>query len=549
MFEQPLWPNPDLDKLRSTAKLIRDAVRAEDHDALAMVRQFHPHLADLTPADDRTATFRLSDAQLTLARIHGLRSWPELVRHVKLVRDIRRNPHRGDPDSDVDRLVRLACLNYGTDDPRRWREAQALLAAEPSLGEATWWSSATVGNVALLHQVLDEGWSPNETGGPFDWPPLLYATYARLPQADTLPAIEFLLEAGADPNAGFLWEGLVPPFTALTGVLGGGEGHQPPHPRWPEAARALLRAGADPNDAQAIYNRGPGDRPSDDTAFLALLIEYGFGRGDGGPWFHRLAPRHPTPQQLMSEALQHAAEQGLIERARLLLDQGADPNGHGQHPIFAGRTAYQGAVAAGHRHVEDLLAERGADTATVDAPQRLVGALLAGDITEVNRVRRSTPSLIADVVRGDPALIARAAKSGRADSISLLAGAGFRRQRRPNHRAARSRAARSGSRRRTPARTRGRPDRRRSSLRVDSGRLGPPWRSPGAGRAARRSCSGLGKYVAGRISGLTTGDSRRTTASGPKRLATGLSLGGFRGDLGIQPVELSVGDAIVLSLP
>ena len=39
-----------------------------------------------------------------------------------------------------------------------------------------------------------------------------------------------LLAHGADPNAGYLWQGLPSPFTALTGVFGRGEGDQPPHP-------------------------------------------------------------------------------------------------------------------------------------------------------------------------------------------------------------------------------------------------------------------------------------------------------------------------------
>ena len=111
-----------------------------------------------------------------------------------------------------------------------------------------------------------------------------------------------LLGAGADPNAGYLWEGLVPPFTALTGVFGSGEGGQPPHPQWPTLARMLLSAGADPNDSQTIYNWGLGGLNGDDTAVLELLIEFGFGRGDGGPW-RRLGDAYPTPAQMMAEEL------------------------------------------------------------------------------------------------------------------------------------------------------------------------------------------------------------------------------------------------------
>ena len=92
--------------------------------------------------------------------------------------------------------------------------------------------------------------------GPYRWEPLLYLTYARLPLSDgrsPLAVARLLLQHGADPNAGYLWEGLIPPFTALTGVLGGG-GTIPPHPQELALARSLFEAGADANDGQAIYN-------------------------------------------------------------------------------------------------------------------------------------------------------------------------------------------------------------------------------------------------------------------------------------------------------
>ena len=84
-------------------------------------------------------------------------------------------------------------------------------------------------------------------GGPFDWEPLVYAAYSRLDseaeEHSTLEAARMLIEHGADPNAGFLWDwgGKFPCLcTALTGVLGLGETdvhriegplYQPPHQR------------------------------------------------------------------------------------------------------------------------------------------------------------------------------------------------------------------------------------------------------------------------------------------------------------------------------
>ena len=109
-----------------------------------------------------------------------------------------------------------------------------------------------------------------------------------------------LLEHGADPNAGYLWEGLVPPFTALTGALGGG-GRMPLHPEQIALARVLLEAGADANDGQALYNRGWGADPQEE--WLELLFEFGLGSGDGGPWRRRFGERQDSPQKMLEDLL------------------------------------------------------------------------------------------------------------------------------------------------------------------------------------------------------------------------------------------------------
>lgn len=62
-----------------------------------------------------------------------------------------------------------------------------------------------------------------------------------------------LLEAGADPSGGPL-KGDAKGFTALTGVIGGGEHSQKPNPEAEDLARLLIEYGADPLDGQALYN-------------------------------------------------------------------------------------------------------------------------------------------------------------------------------------------------------------------------------------------------------------------------------------------------------
>ena len=166
--------------------------------------------------------------------------------------------------------------------------------------------------------------------GPHEWEPLLYLAYSRLdstaPGHSTLEVARLLLAHGADPNAGYLWEGTYA-FTALTGVLGEGEDtvNQPRHQFWLPLARALLDAGADPNDSQGLYNRMFG--ASDDH--LKLLFSYGLGRGAGGPWYSRFSSGLPSSRQMIEDQLLWAAERDLVARVRLLIDNGVDPDGLG----------------------------------------------------------------------------------------------------------------------------------------------------------------------------------------------------------------------------
>ena len=164
-------------------------------------------------------------------------------------------------------------------------------------------------------------------GGPFRWEPLCYLAYARhdpaISLAATLETARLLLDAGADPNAGYLWHGLPTPFTVLTGVFGEGEAgpvRAPRHPHSLALARLLLEAGADPNDGQALYNRM--FEPGNDH--LELLFEFGLGTGDGGPWRRRLGDALDSPAEMVRGQLAWAITHGMTERVRLLVEHGVD---------------------------------------------------------------------------------------------------------------------------------------------------------------------------------------------------------------------------------
>ena len=343
----------------------------------------------------------------------------------------------------VDALLRHACLDLDRDQRAEPERAEALLAEDPTLAGASLATAAATGDLHSVKRLLAEDpGALHRTEGTFGWTPLMHLTYSRLqgtlPATGDLPArpkdplgtAQALLDAGADPNAGVVHNGLPSPFTALTGVFGGGEQSEVPHAQEIPLARLLLAAGAEPNDSQIVYNRGLGDArgPREDTEMLALLLEAGLGRGDGGPWHRRLAPHHPAPPLLLAEALQHAAHHDLAGRAELLLAAGAEPDRGGTHPLHGGRSPYEEAVLHGAERVAALLEEHGADAAGVDEVTRLTGALLrAGDVGTLEelaalRVRCAT----AGPGRLPEDLVVRAAALGRPDAIERCLAVGAR---------------------------------------------------------------------------------------------------------------------------
>ena len=311
----------NFEQLRKQAKELVRRCRAGNEEALARVRAH-------APARERVI---LADAQLTLAREHGYRSWPALVAAA---------------EASADTFVVAA-----TEGRKDW--AERLLAVQPELERDRW---------AAL--VLGRGWEgdANEVGGPRSWPPLCYVCRSVFASA---ALARDLLGCGADPNA-VVW-GEYEPVSALYGAAG--VLHDP------ELTRALLEAGADPNGeprrGDALYH----SVQADDTACLELLLEHGAD------------PRG-------TNALLHALDYERLEHVRLLLDAGADPNEGAAlvHAVRRGRsldfvrllvergaaldrrggewstaprdykTAYQNAVLRGRDDVVELLAELGAST-------------------------------------------------------------------------------------------------------------------------------------------------------------------------------------------
>ena len=320
--------NPSLDRLRVEARTLQRQVAATTVDALDMVRHHHPR-ADIALAAD---TFALHDAQLTVARRYGFSGWPALVHFLEAAAELSVDPAGIDEDalSAADRFCVLSVLHYtDTDAPPRWAAAADLLVAEPELANAHIWAAAAAADPDALARQLGAGAEVAQKGGPLGWEPLLYLCYTRSPvtsREQTLAAAALLLDAGADPDAGYLWRGMSTPFTALTGVFGEGEQgprRQPRHPFATELATLLLQRGAHPVDHQTLYNR----MFRRDNSHLQLLFAYGLADAGPSPWERRLGEAMETRAQMWLRQIRWAAENGFPERLSLLTRHGVDTSG------------------------------------------------------------------------------------------------------------------------------------------------------------------------------------------------------------------------------
>jgi ankyrin repeat protein len=372
----------------------------------------------------RTSGIPLWEAQLSVARRYGFTSWARLKQHVELLTRYSRFPERVATDSDAGTFLRLACLSYYDDEPGQWEQARRILERAPGLAEGNVYVGAATADADALRQVLAaDPAAASREGGPFQWEPLCYLAYARHDPAisleATLETTRLLLDAEADPNAGYLWHGLPTPFTTLTGVFGEGEAgpvRAPRHPHSLPLARLLLEAGADPNDGQALYNRM--FEPGNDH--LELLFEFGLGTGDGGPWRRRLGDALDTPAEMVRGQLAWAVTHGMTERVRLLVEHGVDVTA----PLD-GVTATSMAATTGHADLVDYLVAHGAPPLDLPPADAFVAAALAADRPRLGRLLADYPGLAGELRAARPALITWAAACGNPAAVEILAELGF----------------------------------------------------------------------------------------------------------------------------
>jgi hypothetical protein len=318
-----LSPYSSLEILRSEAKRWLKAIAAGDLAALARFRQSFPDHIDVP---------KLRQVQHALARDYGFPSWAALKQEIE---------DQARTSEDRVRLFLEKSVNrYGTDpSTQKWGSyerdgsARGILAARlldrhPEIVRDSIHTAVAAHDLAAVHNFLRKRAGAASDRSTFDgWTPLVRLAYARVPidvvSANALEIATLLLDAGADPNAG--WFDDVNAFTVLVGIIGEGEGQQSAHPLAEPFARLLIARGADPFAPQALYNTSLG---SDSTFWLDLLWTESDKRGEIPKW------TGPAPRELGADKIPSAMAYLLgnavphhFHRTRWLLEHGADARG------------------------------------------------------------------------------------------------------------------------------------------------------------------------------------------------------------------------------
>ena len=156
---------------------------------------------------------------------------------------------------------------------------------------------------------------------------------------------------------------------------------------------------------------------------LAMLLDHGLNRDHRNNW--RWAGEDgvytENPDRTLDYQLNWAVQNHHVDRAKLLVDHGADVTGRTQD----GMTLFEAAVRSGHPDLARYLAEHGAETVELDVSGRLIGACQAGDTDAAQQLAKDNPGLVERVQQAETDLVVDAAGTNRLEAVRLMADLGF----------------------------------------------------------------------------------------------------------------------------
>jgi ankyrin repeat protein len=331
-----------------------------------------------------------------------------------------------DPPAADGRVAFIAASTWhGTLD-----RADALLAAHPELASSDIHIAAILGDAdgVRAHLARDPECvhAKSEPYGANALTHLCLSRYLRLDPARSdafVAAATALLDAGADPNAGFWTTGDHPEHeTPLYGAAG--VAHHAP------LTRLLLERGADPNDEEAVYH----SPETDDNAAMAALVET--GRLTNHNLVLMLIRKHDWHDlDCARYLLEHGADANGAGRTRgwrplhhalarsnrlaiieLLLDHGADPT------LTSERDGLSGVAMAAREGRRDVLASFARRGTAIDLTgvDRLIAACAMDDGAAVKAVAQQEPALVKDAIAMGGDLLAKFAGNGHAAGVRQL---------------------------------------------------------------------------------------------------------------------------------
>ena len=379
-----------LESLKKEAKRWLKALRDGDAAARERLLRVAPQ-ASTAPA--------LREVQHALALEHGFAGWTALKERL----------------ADRELAKRSAAERAGdflrhAVERRSGALAAHILARHSDVARFSLHTAVVAGDVAEVERRLAAGASVRSSADvPRSWQPLQYLCYARLPvpaAEHNAPAIaRALLDAGADPKATWKddWGN---PFTLLTGVIGEGEGREPPHPRAVELAELLIERGADPYDTQSLYNTS---LHADDAFWLEFLYARSDAAGDAERW--RSKEAWPA-SGMLDYLLGNAVSRNHVRRSQWLLEHGARATA--RHS-YSKRSLHTEAVLGGFTELARLLVDSGAQPEALDDAQTFHAACMRCDRETAQRLAAAHPHYL-----HYPGPMYKAADLDRPDVVELL---------------------------------------------------------------------------------------------------------------------------------